>query len=183
VTAHGALPKVPSTVANLDPDLVASTLALHGCNVTDAARDLDVPASHLRRLLWAQPALQDQAFEVVEARLDAAERNIHEALASGDIRMRVAASMFTLRNTAKAKRRGWIVSASAGVEVNVNAQSDIVYSWRSSPGEKSPEDLDAKSARLDEARAAGKTIVTIGWEDPGDAGDDRKTIEREPAVL
>jgi hypothetical protein len=49
--------------------------------------------------MWSKPDLQDQAFEVVEARFDKAEKNINEALHSDDPRMGVAASMFTLRNS------------------------------------------------------------------------------------
>jgi hypothetical protein len=107
---HGK-PNVPATVSGLDHTTAAEALARHGCNVTDAAQDLGVPASDLRRLLWANPKLQDEAFEVVEARLDQAEKNIFEALHSDDSRRRDAASFFTVRNTARARRRGWIISS------------------------------------------------------------------------
>jgi hypothetical protein len=73
-------PVVPATVANLDLAVVVAALVRHGCNCTDAALELKVPASDLRRLMWANPGMQDQAFEIVEARLDTAEKNIHEAL-------------------------------------------------------------------------------------------------------
>ena len=91
-------PSVPAAVADLDLALVAEVLARNGCNVSDAAAELHVPPSDLRRLMWSKPKLQDEAFEVVEGRLDLAEKNIGEALRSDDPRMRVAASMFTLRN-------------------------------------------------------------------------------------
>jgi hypothetical protein len=94
--------------------------------------------------MWSRPDLQDQAFEVVEARLDKAERNIHEALYSDDPRMRVASSMFTIRNTARAKRRGWITNAAASVEVNIGADlpvRTITYRWRNeSDADKSDDD-------------------------------------------
>jgi hypothetical protein len=83
--------------------------------------------------LWANPNLQDQALEVVEARLDTAEANIHEALHSEDNRRRDAASFFVVRNSARAKRRGWITSSSAGVDVtlNNNIQSRTIhFRWR-----------------------------------------------------
>jgi hypothetical protein len=96
-------PHVPAAVADLDHNLVVAALARHGCNVTDAAQELHVLASDLRRLLWANAKLQDAAFEVVEARLDTAEKNIAEALKSEDNRRRDAASFFVLRNTARAK--------------------------------------------------------------------------------
>jgi hypothetical protein len=109
-------PGVPAAVANLDLAVVVEVLARHACNVTDAARDLGVPASDLRRLLWANPKLRDEAFEVVEARLDTAEKNIAEALKSEDSRRKDAASFFVLRNTARAKRRGWITSSVASLD-------------------------------------------------------------------
>jgi hypothetical protein len=117
---HGK-PQVPTAVAGLDHNLVVEVLARHGCNVTDAAAELSVPASDLRRLLWANPSLQDQAFEVVEARLDTAEKNIHEALHPHDSRRRDAASFFVLRNTARAKRRGWITSSISTAELSATA--------------------------------------------------------------
>jgi hypothetical protein len=124
---------LPATVADLDLPLVAEAFARHAGNVTDAAADLRVPPSDLRRLLWANSTLQDQAFETVEARLDMAEKNIHEALASEDSRRRDAASFFVLRNTARAKRRGWIVSASGGVDMSINTNipaRTLTFRWR-----------------------------------------------------
>jgi len=124
--------KLPATVANLDHSIVVEVLARNGCNVTDAAAELKVPASDLRRLMWANPQLQDQAFEVVEARLDKAEKNIAEALNSEDSRRSDAASYFVVRNSARAKRRGWITCASASVDLNLSANQParrIIISW------------------------------------------------------
>jgi hypothetical protein len=123
-------PHVPATAAGLDHALVVAAHARHGCNVTDASQELGVSASDLRRLLWSNSSLQDQAFETVEARLDTAEKNIHEALASDDSRRRDAASFFVLRNTARARRRGWITTASANVDVNVQANKTVNYTFR-----------------------------------------------------
>jgi hypothetical protein len=125
-------PSVPAAVADLDLATVVEVLSRHGCNVTDASADLGVSASDLRRLLWANPQLQDQAFETVEARLDKAEKNIAEALHSDDSRRRDAASFFVLRNSARAKRRGWITTASAGAEVGIGAEmrpGRIILRW------------------------------------------------------
>jgi hypothetical protein len=155
-------PSVPATVANLDLAVVIEVLARHACNVTDAAADLGVPASDLRRLLWANPALQDQAFEVVEARIDKAEKNIAEALNSDDSRRRDAASMFTLRNSARAKRRGWFPTSSAGVDLNLvagSAPARIVICWDDSNGEG-----DAK----DEAGAGGSLVEHEAKSEPSD---------------
>ena len=71
-----------------------------------------------------------------EFRIDRAEQNIHEALNSEDSRRRDAASFFVLRNSARAKRRGWLTSSSAGVEINVNAPPQrIVISWEDPRGD------------------------------------------------
>src|ERR1700722_8622620 len=101
-------PAVPSTVVNLDHARAIAALVKHNCNATEAAKDLKVPASDLRRLMWDNPDMQDRAFEVVEARIDKAEQNIHEALHSEDSRRRDAASFFVVRNSGRARRRGWI---------------------------------------------------------------------------
>jgi hypothetical protein len=162
-------------VANLDLARVIEVLARHGCNVTDAAAELGVPAGDLRRLLWARPSLQEAAFEVVEARIDKAEKNIAaEALDSEDSRRRDAASFFVVRNSARAKRRGWITSASAGVEVNVGGQNEnIVFQWRTTPLEVSDPDECAKRRADEDARerqlvGEGKKVVTMGWGEPPD---------------
>ena len=133
-------PNVPATVASLAPNMVSEALARHACNVSDAAKDLGVPPSDLRRLLWANPKLQDEAFEAVEARLDLAEKNIAEALRSGDGRERLAASMFTIRNSHRARKRGWITSSTSAAELSVSASSDqprtITFSWQNPDGSK-----------------------------------------------
>src|SRR4029077_16843620 len=92
------VPKVPDSVAHLDPDVVVEVLSRHAINVSDAAGELGVASADLRRLLWANPKLTDAAVEMEERRLDLAERNIYEALKSDDHR-RDAASMFTIRNS------------------------------------------------------------------------------------
>ncbi len=140
-------PIVPAAAADLDLDMVAEVLAHHGCNVTDAAADLGVSSFALRRLLWANPKLQDQVFEAVEGRIDLAEKNIAEALSSDDGRMRVAASMFTLRNSVRARRRGWITSSSANVEANIEPQQEVIYRWRNPNDEKGDADSRAVARR------------------------------------
>jgi hypothetical protein len=125
------LPSVPTTVADLDPDKVIEVLRRNLINVTASAKELGVAPANLRRLLWSRPRLTEAAVEMEEFRIDKAEQNIHEALTSEDSRRRDAASFFVVRNSAKARRRGWITSAGAGVEVNVGvaAPSRIVISW------------------------------------------------------
>jgi hypothetical protein len=176
-------PSVPATVANLDLALVVEALARHACNVSDTAADLKVSAADLRRLLWAKPQLQDQASEVVEARIDTAEKNIAEALTSEDSRRRDAASFFVVRNSARARRRGWFTTASASVDVNVNLPPrETIFSWRPYQGELRTEEARAKEehrqAELKRAKAEGLAVVEVGWGDPDE--DDSKTIEHDP---
>lgn len=129
------LPSVPTTVADLDPDKVIEVLRRNLINVTASAKELGVAPADLRRLLWARPRLTEAAVEMEEFRIDRAEQNIHEALDSEDSRRRDAASFFVVRNSVRAKRRGWITSASAGVDLNVggNAPTRIIISWEDTP--------------------------------------------------
>jgi hypothetical protein len=78
--------KVPAAVANLDLDVVTEVLARNACNITDAAAEFGVSPSDLRRLMWANPKLLDVSSEIVERRLDIAEKNVLEALRSEDSR-------------------------------------------------------------------------------------------------
>jgi hypothetical protein len=99
------------------------------------AGELGVASADLRRLLWARPQLTDAAVEIEERRLDLAEKNIYEALTSDDSRRRDAASMFTIRNSHRARKRGWITSSTSAAELsvsaNVNNQSrTLTFRWR-----------------------------------------------------
>jgi ActR/RegA family two-component response regulator len=51
-----AVPKVPNSVAHLDPDVVVEVLSRHAINVSDAAGELGVASADLRRLFVGQPA-------------------------------------------------------------------------------------------------------------------------------
>jgi hypothetical protein len=150
-------PNVPAAVANLDVGVVVEVLARHACNVTDAAAELGIPSSDLRRLLWANPTLQDGAFEVVEARLDKAEANIAEALHSDDSRRRDAASFFVIRNGHRARRRGWITTSTTTAELSISADAPartLTFRWRNSE-----DDLhDAERAEAERLRDEGKLI-------------------------
>ena len=79
----------------------------------NAARALGVPSGDLRKLVLVDQRLADAALEAVELRLDDAEANLCEALHCGDPRRRDAVSMFMLRNTQRAAKRGYAVAASA----------------------------------------------------------------------
>jgi hypothetical protein len=177
MSALGGKPIVPAAVASLDLAQVVEALARHACNVTDAAADLAVPASDLRRLLWANSKLQDEAFEVVESRIDKAEKNIMEALGSEDSRRRDAASFFVVRNTARAKRRGWITSSVASVDVNIGADlapRRIVVRWRN-PGESDDDKPDEDVWR--------PPVYDTGRRDDGGGDDCLEGELAAPAVL
>ena len=167
-----AVPKVPDSVAHLDPDVVVEVLSRHGVNVSDAAGELGVASADLRRLLCAKPHLTDMAVELEERRLDLAEKNIFEALKSDDPRRRDAASKFTIRNSHRARRRGWITTSTSAAELTVTANAPartLTFRWRNSDDDK----RDAERAEVEQLREEGKTVVSIGW------GDGGKTIEHE----
>jgi hypothetical protein len=152
-----ARPKVPDGVARLDPEVVIEVLSRHAINVSDAAGELGVGSADLRRLLWANPQLADAAVEIEERRLDLAERNIFEALKSDDPRRRDAASMFTLRNSHRARKRGWITTSTSAAELSVTANAPartLTFRWRNSD-----DDLrDAEAAERERLRDESKLI-------------------------
>ena len=120
-----ALParRVPESVAHLDVEIVAAALISHDANVGNTARTLGVPSGDLRKLVLADQRLADAALEAVELRLDDAEANLSEALRCGDPRRRDAVSMFMLRNTQRASKRGYAVAASAAsLDVNIDTE-------------------------------------------------------------
>jgi hypothetical protein len=123
-------------------------MSRHAINVSEAASELGVGRADLRRLLWANPKLTDAAVEIEERRLDLAEKNIYEALRSDDPRRRDAASMFTIRNSHRARRRGWITTATSAAELSisatVNCSRTTVFRWRN-------DDDDRRDAEATEA--------------------------------
>ena len=147
-----ALPakRVPESVAHLDVEIVAAALIHHDANVRNAARALGVPSGDLRKLVLVDQRLADAALEAVELRLDDAEANLCEALRCGDPRRRDSVSMFMLRNTQRASKRGYAVAASAAsLEVsraNDQAQPQtIVFSWAGGDREMDIIERDGKS--------------------------------------
>jgi hypothetical protein len=152
-----AVPKVPDSVAHLDPDVVVEVLSRHDVNVSDAASELGVASADLRRLLWARPQLTDAAAEIEERRLDLAEKNIYEALRSDDSRRRDAASFFVIRNSHRARKRGWITSSTSAAELSVTANAPartLTFRWRTSEDDK----RDAVAAEHERAHDEGKLI-------------------------
>jgi hypothetical protein len=140
-----ALPakRIPETVAHLDLEIVAAALISHDANVRNAARALGVPSGDLRKLVLIDQRLADAALEAVELRLDDAEANLCEALHCADPRRRDTVSMFMLRNTHRAAKRGYAVAASAAsLEVGLvdREPRHIIVSWRNPGEEKSDGD-------------------------------------------
>jgi hypothetical protein len=166
-----ALParRVPESVAHLDVEMVAAALINHDANIGNAARELDVPSGDLRKLVLVDQHLTDAALEAVELRLDDAEANLSEALHCDDPRRRDAVSMFMLRNTHRAAKRGYAVAASAAsLEVGFGDQAaphKYVIRWANEPDQETEEvERDGKrlvmprygSDRADDADADGR---------------------------
>jgi hypothetical protein len=152
-----AVPKVPDSVQHLDHDGVVDVLSRHGVNVSDAAGELGVASADLRRLLCAKPHLADMAVELEERRLDLAEKNIYEALTSDDPRRRDAASMFTIRNSHRARKRGWITTSTSAAELSVSTSAPtrtFTFRWRTSEDDA----RDAERAEAERLQDAGKLI-------------------------
>jgi hypothetical protein len=116
--------------------------------------------------------LSSLMLQLEERRLDLAEKNIYEALRSDDPRRRDAASMFTIRNSHRARKRGWITTSTSAVELSVTANAPartLTFRWRT------PEDdeRNAEAAEAERLRDEGRHVVSIGW------GEGGKTIEHE----
>ena len=133
---------------------------------------MGVGSADLRRLLWANPKLTDAAVEIEERRFDLAEKNIYEALASDDPRRRDAASMFTIRNSHRARKRGWSTTSTSAAELSVSANAPartLAFRWRTSEDDE----RDAEAAEAQRLRKEGKHAALVG------GGNDGKTIEHE----
>jgi hypothetical protein len=115
-------------VDGLDIVFVREVLARTDFNVTASARELGVPASALRRLFLSDRQLQDEALEAAEARCDLAEQNHMEALRSEDPERRDKASRFELRNSVRARLRGWFNGVLASAEIT--EPKHFTISWR-----------------------------------------------------
>jgi hypothetical protein len=166
--------RIPDSVAHLDLTTAAEVLVKHGANVRSAAAELGGPTSDLRRLTLVNQALINAAYEAEELRLDRRRpRSTRRSAVTS--RRRDAAAYFILRNSSRAKRRGWVITANASVDVNLNSHSQprvIEHRWRTDEDDR----RDAEAAEADRLREEGKPVVSIGWGD----GDSEKTIEHEP---
>jgi hypothetical protein len=100
-------------------------------------------------LVLVDQRLADAALEAIELRLDAAEANLCEALHCDDPRRRDAISMFMLRNTQRASKRGYAVAASAvSLEVSCNDSGSarkFVFRWEGDDLDETVMERDGKS--------------------------------------
>jgi hypothetical protein len=104
--------------------------------------------------LWANPQLTDAAVEIEERRLDLAEKNIYEALRSDDSRRRDAASFFVIRNSHRARKRGWITTSTSVAELSISTSTtgprEIRFRWRTDEDDR----RDAEAAEAERLRDA-----------------------------
>ena len=70
---------------------------------------------------------------------------------------RDAASMFTIRNSHRARRRGWITTSTSAAELSVTANAPtrtLTFRWRTSEDDE----RDAEAAEAERLRDEGKLI-------------------------
>jgi hypothetical protein len=173
-----ALParRIPESVAHLDVETVVAALIRNDANIRNTARALGVPPGDLRKLVLLDQRLADAALEAVELRLDDAEANLYEALHCDDPRRRDAISMFMLRNTQRASKRGYAVAASAAShEVSLDKQASVqtvVFRWGG----------DDSDREMDVIERDGKKISVPRY-DKGRVDDCLEGEVASPAVL
>jgi hypothetical protein len=73
--------------------------------VSKAAKALGVHTRDLRQLVYARPELLDAALEAEECALDEAWAVVLAAMRTGNMRRRIRAAGFLLRNTKAGRRR------------------------------------------------------------------------------
>jgi hypothetical protein len=168
--------RIPESVAHLEVEIVAAALIRNDANVRNTARVLGVPPGDLRKLVLLDQRLADAAVEAVELRLDDAEANLYEALHCDDPRRRDAVSMFMLRNTQRASKRGYAVAASAAsLEVSLDnpaSAQTVVLRWGG----------DGADREMDVIERDGKKISVPRY-DKGRVDDCLEGEVATPAVL
>ena len=153
--------RIPESVAHLDIEIVSAALIRHDANIRNTARALDVPSCDLRKLVLIDQRLADAALEAIELRLDAAEANLSEALHCGDPRRRDVVSIFILRNTQRASKRGYAVAASAA-SLEVSQASDqasaqtVVFRWGGDGSDREMDVIERDGKRLSIPRYGGE---------------------------
>jgi hypothetical protein len=149
-----ALPvrRIPESVAHLDVETISAALIRNDANIRNTARALGVPPGDLRKLVLLDQRLADAALEAVELRLDDAEANLYEALHCDDPRRRDAVSMFMLRNTQRASKRGYAVAASAAsLEVSLDnpaSAQTVVVRWGGDDSDREMDVIERDGKRI-----------------------------------
>jgi hypothetical protein len=161
MSGRGPAPVISDSVKHLAAEVVVEVLSRQGVNVSDAAGELGVASADLRRLLCAKPHLTDMSVELEEQRLDLAEKNIYEALRSDDSRRRDAASFFVIRNSHRARKRGWITTSTSVAELSVSTSATgprvLRFRWRTDD-----DDLrDAAEAEAERLRDEGEQVASM----------------------
>jgi hypothetical protein len=100
-------PMIPASCSHLALADVEHELIRAEGNVTAAAKGLSVPTGDLRAMTRSVPALMDATFEAVDRGLDQVEQILWQGLRSEDVRQRLKAASFLLRNSAAGQRRGF----------------------------------------------------------------------------
>ena len=96
---------IPASCVDLDLEAARRELIRTGSNVSAAARALGLPTRDLRVFLYAKPELLDGALEAEECALDEAWEVVLATMRTGDMRRRIKAAGFVLRNTQAGRRR------------------------------------------------------------------------------
>jgi hypothetical protein len=181
--------RIPESVAHLDVEVVAAALVRHDANVRNAARALGVLSGDLRKLVLVDQRLADAALEAVELRLDDAEANLCVALHCDDPRRRDAVSMFMLRNTQRAAKRGYAVAASAAsLEVNIGTEPRNYRVVWSKPDEPEREVVAGEFVRdgriLSAPDYSGEPRDDVDDDDRHDADDivEGHLVQRSPMI-
>src|SRR6516225_5381082 len=147
-----ALPprRIPESVAQLDVEIIAAALIRNDANIRNTARALGVPPGDLRKLVLLDQRLADAALEAVELRLDDAEANLYEALHCDDPRRRDVVSMFLLRNTQRASKRGYAIAASAAsLEVSLDHQPQrVVFCWANGDSDREMDVIERDGKKI-----------------------------------
>ncbi len=134
-------PAAPLSCSDLDLKRVAREIVAAEGSIPVAAKKLGVPASDLRTLARAVPALDAAAAEGLDRLLDQAWAVIFDSLESPDMAVRAKAATAMLRASPAAWRRG------AGAEATAR-------SW---PG------TDARDASAATSRAPPRPRPTASW--------------------
>jgi hypothetical protein len=138
--------RVPESCADLSPAKVERELEKHFGDITAAARELGVPGPDLRRLIWAQPSLLENAHEELELVVARARGVVIDALDSDDPDRRQWAadkimSSYLARDNPFAPARRGRAAASAG------EACAIIFRWADGEGKLSEASPTAVASR------------------------------------